>query len=220
MKEHSIDQQLRYLTEISIKLRRIGFDVAPIEDCHLTVSWNGCVLCRISGFGSVAYRPQDVEVNNAQAELQSVIDMANMTSEYMAMLEYVPQLRVNGLEGDYRVLADFGDSVLVGHPSEYGVRFVVWGWDHDRKGVHHGRHFLEDYEAAKRDFTVCSGLVPGDAFFAPEQLTEIYRALVFVREQDDDLSIGRDRKLQDIMKQIRRLLPEGSKQEQIIEQTM
>ena len=32
---------------------------------------------------------------------------------------------MSGLEGDYRILADFGDAVLAGHPSERGVRFVT-----------------------------------------------------------------------------------------------
>ena len=46
------------------------------------------------------------------------------------------------------VLADFGDAVLAGHPSERGVQFVTWEWDFDREGVHHGHYFQDDYDAA------------------------------------------------------------------------
>ena len=62
-------------------------------------------------------------------------------------------------------------------PSERGVQFVTWEWDFDRKGVHHGHYFQDDYDAAKRDFTVRGRLVQKDALFEPEQLAEIYRAL-------------------------------------------
>ena len=33
------------------------------------------------------------------------------------------------------------------------------------------------YASAKRDFAVRSGLIPGDALFSPEQLTEVYRSI-------------------------------------------
>ena len=125
----------------------------------------------------------------------------------MAILEYAPQLKATDLTGDYRILADFGDAVLAGHPTERGVQFVTWEWDFDRKGVHHGHYFQGDYEAAKCDFTVRSGLVPKDALFEPEQLAEIYRALRFVREQDESLSFGRDRELAELMEQVGGLLP-------------
>ena len=136
-----------------------------------------------------------------------MIDTAKMTSEYMAILETAPRLKASGLHGDYRVLADFGDAVLVGHPTERGVQFVTWEWDYDREGVHHGHYFQNDYDAAKRDFTVRGGLVQKNALFEPEQLAEIYRALAFVREQDETLSCGRDRELAELMDQISGLLP-------------
>ncbi len=88
-----------------------------------------------------------------------------------------------------------------------GVQFVTWEWDFDREGVHHGHYFQDDYEAAKRDFTVRGGLVPKDALFEPEQLAEIYRALAFVREQDESLSFGRDQELAELMEQVGGLLP-------------
>ena len=199
--------QLRFLEETANQLRQNGFTVEPIEDHHLPVSIEKGRLCRISGKGSVLYRQENVDNIRAQDALQTVIDTVKMTSEYMAILETAPRLKASGLDGDYRVLADFGDAVLAGHPTERGVQFVTWEWDFDRKGVHHGHYFQNDYDAAKRDFTMRGGLVPKDALFEPEQLAEIYRALAFVREQDESLSFGRDRELEELMDQISGLLP-------------
>ena len=157
--------------------------------------------------GSVLYRQENVDSVRTQDALQSVIDTAKMTSEYMAILENAPRLKASGLHGDYRVLADFGSAVLAGHPTERGVQFVTWEWDFDREGIHHGHYFQQDYDAAKRDFTVRSNLVPKDTLFEPEQLAEIYCALAFVREQDETLSCGRDQELAELMDQVGGLLP-------------
>ena len=207
MNDQNGTAQLRYLEETAIRLRQNGFMVEPIEDHHLPVCWEKGRLCRISGRGSVLYRQENVDSVRTQDALQSVIDTAKMTSEYMAILETALRLKASGLTGDYRVLADFGSAVLAGHPTERGVQFVTWEWDFDREGVHHGHYFQDDYEAAKRDFTVRSGLVQKDALFEPEQLAEIYHALSFVREQDESLSFGRDQELAELMEQVGGLLP-------------
>ena len=192
MNDQNEAAQLRYLEEAAVRLTREGFGIGQIEDHHLPVSWNGNYLCRISGTGSVLYRQQNVDASGVQAKLQEVIDIAKLTSEYMAILERAPQLQANGLQGDYRILADFGDAVLAGHPTERGVQFVTWEWDQDRRGVHLGHYFQEDYERAKRDFAVRSGLVSKNALFEPEQLAELHRALAFVRERDESLTFGQD----------------------------
>ena len=210
MNDQNETAQLRYLEETAIRLRQNGFTVEPIEDHHLPVCWEKGRLCRVSGKGSVLYRQECVDVPGAQDALQAVIDTAKMTLEYMAILETATLLKAGGLTGDYRVLADFGDAVLAGHPTERGVQFVTWEWDFDREGVHHGHYFQDDYEAAKRDFTVRSGLVQKDALFEPEQLAEIYRALRLVREQDESLSFGRDQELTELMEQVGKSLPEAA----------
>ena len=207
MNDQNEPAQLRFLEETAIRLRQNGFTVEPIEDHHLPVCWEKGRLCRISGKSSVLYRQENVDSVRTQDALQSVIDTAKMTSEYMAILENAPRLKASGLHGDYRVLADFGSAVLAGHPTERGVQFVTWEWDFDREGVHHGHYFQDDYDAAKRDFTVRSGLVQKDALFEPEQLAEIYHALSFVREQDETLSFGRDQELAELMDQVGGLLP-------------
>ena len=207
MNDQNETTQLRFLEETATRLRQNGFTVEPIEDHHLPVCWEKGRLCRISGKGSVLYRQENMDSIRAQDALQVVIDTAKMTSEYMAILEYAPQLKATDLTGDYRILADFGDAVLAGHPTERGVQFVTWEWDFDREGVHQGHYFQDDYDAAKRDFTVRGGLIQKGALFEPEQLAEIYRALAFVREQDETLSCGRDRELVELMDQVGGLLP-------------
>ena len=207
MNNQSGTAQLRFLEETAIRLRQNGFTVEPIEDQHLPVCWEKGRLCHISGKGSVLYRQENMDSIRTQNALQSVIDIAKMTSEYMAILETALLLKASGLHGDYRVLADFGGAVLAGHPTERGVQFVTWEWDYDREGIHHGHYFQDNYDAAKRDFTVRSGLVQKDALFDPEQLAQIYHALSFVREQDETLSCGRDQELAELMEQISGLLP-------------
>ena len=219
MNDQNETAQLRYLEETAIRLRQNGFTVEPIEDHHLPVCWEKGRLCRISGKGSVLYR-QERAVPGAQDALQTVIDTAKMTSEYMAILETAPRLKASGLTGDYRVLADFSSAVLAGHPTERGVQFVTWEWDWDRKGVHHGHYFQNGYEEAKHDFVRRSGLLPKEALFEPEQLDEIHRALAFVCEQDEGLSIGREKEIKTIMEQIKCLLPESPEQTQTMEQSM
>ena len=200
-------RQLRYLEEVRTPLHRAGFETLPLEGAQLPVLWNDAPLCRITGKGSVFYRREDVDTPQAEDALYCVEDIAAKTLEYMTAMESAPQLKASGLDGDYRILADFGGTVLAGHPTERGVQFVTWEWDFDREGVHHGHYFQQDYDAAKRDFTLRSGLVQKDALFEPEQLAEIYRALRFVREQDETLSFGRDQELAELMEQVGGLLP-------------
>ena len=210
MNDQSGTAQLRFLEETAIRLLQNGFTVEPIEDHHLPVCWEKGRLCRISGKGSVYYRREDTDTPQAENALFCIEDIAAKTLEYMTAMETAPRLKATDLTGDYRILADFGDAVLAGHPTERGVQFVTWEWDFNREGVHHGHYFQDDYDAAKRDFTVRSGLVPKDALFEPEQLAEIYRALRLVREQDESLSFGRDQELAELMEQVGKSLPEAA----------
>lgn len=106
MNDQNETAQLRFLEETATRLRQNGFTVEPIKDHHLPVCWEKGRLCRVSGKGSVLYRQENVDSIRAQDALQTVIDIAKMTSEYMAILETAPRLKASGLDGDYRILAD------------------------------------------------------------------------------------------------------------------
>ena len=148
MNNSNTGRQLRYLEEVRSSLHRVGFETKPPEDCQLPILWNDAPLCRITGKGSVFYRREDVDTPQTEDALYRVEDIAAKTLEYMTAMEAAAQLKASGLDGDYRILADFGGTVLAGTPSKYGVQFVTWDWDYDRTGVSHGHYFMENYDKA------------------------------------------------------------------------
>ena len=209
MNDRNTEQQIHYLEEICVRLHRAGFETQPLEDSQLPVYWNGVPLCRITGKGSVFYRREDADTSQAEDALYRVEDIAAKTLEYMTTMESAPQLKASGLDGDYRILADFGDTVLAGTPSKHGVQFVTWDWDYDRTGVSHGHYFMENYDAAKRDFATRSGLVQKEQLFSPEQLTEIFRCCADSVDEDFfELTDTQEETIRGIQQQIRACVPD------------
>ena len=56
--------------------------------------------------------------DSRNAALDRATGIARITAEYMSQMEAAPQLTASGLKGDYRLLADFNDVVLAGHPTK------------------------------------------------------------------------------------------------------
>ena len=74
-------------------------------------------------------------VGGRQRVAPSDEDIAARTLEYMTAMETAPQPEASGLEGDYRILADFNGTILAGTHSKHGIQFVTWDRDYDRTDV-------------------------------------------------------------------------------------
>ena len=225
MNDRNTEQQLRYLEEVCTCLHRAGYETRPLEDSQLPVYWNGVPLCRITGKGSVFYRREDVGTPQAEEALIRAEDIAAQTLEYMVAMETAPQLKVSGLEGDYRILADFNGTVLAGTHSKHGVQFVTWDWDYDRTGLSHGHYFMEGYDEVKQDFAIRSGLIHKEQLFSPEQMTEIYRCCADSVDGDFfDLTAEQEKVIRSVQQQIEDCVPDMAErirqQEDTLEQTM
>ena len=209
MNNSNTGQQLRYLEEISISLHRVGFETKSLEDCERSILWNNAPLCRITGRGSVFYRREDVDTPQAEDALFRVEYIAAKTLEYMTAMEADPQLKASGLDEDYRILADSGGTVLAGTPSKHGVQFVTWDWDYDCTGVSHGHYFMENYDAAKRDFATRSGLIQKEQLFSPEQMAEIYRCCADSVDGDFfELTGEQEKMIRSVQQQIEECVPD------------
>ena len=102
-----------------------------------------------------------------------------------------------------------------------GAQFVTWEWDFDRKGVHAGHYFMENYETAKLDFAARAGLINEQRLFSDEQLAVIRNACEFALEADATLSYAEEKQLQSVQEQIELLLPQQTQEQRpTMEQTM
>lgn len=208
------DEKNRYFQELSRNLRHEGLTVKPeTEEGLLPVELDGQRLCLALDSGAIRYWREDAADERRSAALDRVTDVAKITAEYMRQLETAPQLTASGLTGDYRLLAEFNDTVLAGHPSKYGIQFVTWEWVQDRTALYQGNYYgpesgTDSYTAAKRNFATRSGLVPRSALFTPEQLAEVYRCIHESLESEYPITDERQKCLKSAAEQIERCVPD------------
>ena len=221
MNEELTPQKERFLREMEQKLRRRDLDARLLEDGLIHVRWNKQPLCSVDRDGIVRFRPADITGPEVDRQLRTVTQTAAQVKEYMQIFDRAPALKVVGLDDTYKVLADFGDAVLAEQFGKTGARFVTWEWDFDRKGVHAGHYFMENYEAAKLDFAARAGLINEQRLFSDEQLAVIRDACEFALEDDATLSYAEEKQLQSVQEQIELLLPQQTQEQRpTMEQTM
>ena len=221
MSEENISQKEKFLREVEQKLLRNELDTKLLQDGLIHVRWNEKPLCSVDRDGIVRFRPADITDPEVDRQLRMVIQTAAQTKEYMRIFERAPALKAVGLEDSFKVLADFGDAVLAGQLGKKGARFVTWEWDFDRRGVHAGHYFMENYEAAKQDFAIRAGLINEQRLFSDEQLAVIRNSGEFALEDDATLSYAEEKQLHSVQEQIELLLPkQEQEQRSTMEQTM
>ena len=221
MNEELTPQKERFLQEVERKLLRKELDARLLEEGLVHVRWNKQPLCSVDRDGIVRFRPADITGPEVDRQLRTVIQTAGHVKEYMRVFARAPVLKAVGLDDTHKVLADFGDAVLAGQLGKKGAKFVTWEWDFDRKGVHAGHYFMENYEAAKLDFAARAGLINEQRLFSDEQLAVIRNACAFALEADATLSYAEDKQLQSVQEQIELLLPQQERnQHPTMEQTM
>ena len=215
MSEENAPQEEKFLREVEQQLLRKELDAKLLEDGLIYVRWNEQPLCSVDRDGIVRFRPVDITGPEVDRQIRTVIQAAGQVKEYMRIFERAPALKAVGLEDSYKVLADFGDAVLAGRYCKTGAKFVTWEWDFDRQGVHAGHYFMENYEAAKKDFAVRAGLVERQRLFSDEQLAVIRNACEFALEADATLSYAEEKQLHSVQEQIERLLPQQEQEQHL-----
>ncbi len=175
----------KYLTELSRRLSMDGIQSAIKEDRRLEVSLHGQPVLFVSPDSDVFLLPAGSKNEEASELYHQVAITADEVYGYVEAMEHTPLLRASGLQEKFHLLADFGGAVLAGQEREngQGYQFVTWTWDYDHIGVSHGHYYEEDFQSAKRDFAVRSGLISNAQFFTPEELTELYRATDYLLEE-------------------------------------
>ena len=208
MKEINEETRDRYYKEVSRRLSGAGFEPQPQEDGLLPVDWEGSRLCRVTAGGGAQFREEHLEREGGRAAFDRVTEIAATTAEYMRLMETAPRLVAQGLEGDYRLLADFNGAVLAGHPTIHGTEFVTWEWDYQHTGMWQGHYYGDNFTGAKQDFAVRSGLIPQAMVFSEKQLIDLCRCCKqALASPDSTFSYEDERRIGELQEQIERLSP-------------
>ena len=204
------DHQTKYLSEVGRRLRREGFTVQPEYSGLLPIEKDAHQICNVNVHGNVSYDPDQVRRNGLEDALDQVRCIADETLTYTKQMAVAPPLVANGLSGDYRLLAEFGNVVLAGHERErgYGVEFVTWERIRDGTELWQGHYYDNDYAAAKQDFAVRSGLIPSGLLFTQDQLAVIFDAAQHMTALGLVSNPEQEKLLEQIMEQVEEVVPQ------------
>ena len=199
-----------YFKELSTVLRQAGFTASPEQEEFLPVEWEGQALCRITSEGRILYQREAICTDDLSDALMRAEEIADTVREYVEAVQNAPLLHASGLHEDFRLLADFGGAVLAGRERSGGAgyQFVTWTWDYDRTGVSHGHYYEGNFQSAKQDFAVRSGLISRAQLFTPEELTELYRATDHFLEEGPEPDSGQLKAIQEARTKIEYTVPD------------
>lgn len=200
----------KYFAELARRLRAAGITAGHPEKNRLTVLLNNQPVLSVSAGSDVFLLPAGSNQPEAGELYHKVAQTADEVYAYVEAVQTAPLLHASGLSEKFHLLADFGGAVLAGRELEngWGYQFVTWIWDHDRTGVSHGHYYEEDFQGAKQDFAVRSGLFSKAQLFSPEELTQLYRATDYLLDEGPEPEDGQLKALQTSRTKIEYTVPD------------
>ena len=200
----------KYFAELARRLRAAGITAGHPEKNRLTVLLNNQPVLSVSAGSDVFLLPAGSNQPEAGELYHKVAQTADEVYAYVEAVQTAPLLHASGLSEKFHLLAVFGGAVLAGRELEngWGYQFVTWIWDHDRTGVSHGHYYEEDFQGAKQDFAVRSGLISKAQLFSPEELTQLYRATDYLLDEGPEPEDGQIKALQTSRTKIEYTVPD------------
>ena len=200
----------KYFTELAHRLQAAGITTGHPERNQLTVLLNDQPVLFVSSESDVFLLPAGSNPPEASELYHKVAQTAEEVYAYVEAIQTAPLLHASGLSEKFHLLADFGGAVLAGRElgNGWGYQFVTWIWDHDRTGVSHGHYYEEDFQGAKQDFAVRSGLISKAQLFLPEELTQLYRATDYLLAEGPEPEDGQLKALQTSRTKIEYTVPD------------
>ena len=200
----------KYFAELARRLRAAGITTGHPEKNRLTVLLNNQPVLSVSAGSDVFLLPAGSNQPEAGELYHKVAQTADEVYAYVEAVQTAPLLHASGLSEKFHLLADFGGAVLAGRELEngWGYQFVTWIWDHNRTGVSHGHYYEEDFQGAKQDFAVRSGLISKAQLFSPEELTQLYRATDYLLDEGPEPEDGQLKALQTSRTKIEYTVPD------------
>ena len=149
---------------------------------------------------------EELEAPARKLDYDTLLPLHNKVTEMVAAWEKAQPMPIKDVAA-FRLLSEYNNVVLAARDDgTHGLHFTTWEYSYDRKGVGHG-HYTSDYEWAKKDFATRSGLIQEKLLFQPEQLKQIYSALLFQGRNDDELTYTMEKELHAVIEKLESICP-------------
>lgn len=150
---------------------------------------------------------EELEAPARKLVYDMLLPLHNKVTEMVAAWEKAQPMLIKDVD-KFRLLSEYNNIVLAARDDgAYGLHFTTWEYSYDRSGVGYG-HYTTDYESAKKDFATRSGLIQEKLLFQPEQLKQIYSALLFQGRNDDELTYTMEKELHAVIEKLESICPE------------
>jgi len=209
----------RYFQEICRRVKPYNIEAEGLkENGAFYFSFGGDPLCHVAPNGSNYHFAEHLDTEEKKGFCSLVSEISEDTRVYVQAVENAPSLQTADLRDGYKLLGEYGNVVLAGKDlGEYGFEFVTWKYTYDRKGVTLGHYYHNDYEGAKEDFAVRSGLINEQKLFKDKELQVIYHTLEQGRRYIPFLAFDQEKEILDTQNRIEEISPkavEAFKEEQ------
>ena len=200
----------KFFAELSRRLQEEQIESAVVGEDRLEVSLGGQPVLVVSPSADVFLLPAGSGSEEASELYHRAAPLAGEVYAYVEAVQNAPLLCASSLKNAFHLLADFGGAVLAGKElsNGRGYQFNTWIWNYDRTVLIYGHNYMGEFQSAKQDFAVRSGLISNAQLFTPEQLTELYRAADYYLETGPELEDSQLKALQEARTKIEHTVPD------------
>lgn len=164
----------RFLIQVRENLPKHENVTVWLDDSALKVGYGGSGSFEIRYPGGVCYNAATEKTEEFYKLVEEADKTFKTVKEYIDLMDNSPELKARDFNMPYKKLAEFNGVVLGGveHQSNRSFEFTTWSYGNN--ALYHG-HYFTDYEKAKEDFAVRSGLIQSERLFNDKEIMQVYR---------------------------------------------
>ncbi len=166
----------KFLQQVYGRINKQENPLVKLNDDCIEILEGDKVIFKIDGKGSMFYSA-DKQLSNIVDKLHKEIQpIVCSVDEYLKVMENALPLQARDFDMPYKKLAEFNGVVLGGTEHESTGDFEFATWNLSNNALYHG-HYYTDYEKAKEDFAIRSGLIDENKIFEDKQLVQIFHCI-------------------------------------------
>ena len=171
----------RFLIQVKQNLPEHEGVTTWVEDSALNVGYGKSESFEIRYPGGICYNAATEKTDEFYKLVEEADKAFKTVKEYIDLMDNAPELSARDFNMPYKLLAEFNGVVLGGIEHRSNNTFEFTTWSYANNSLYHG-HYFTDYEKAKEDFAVRSGLLQATKLFTDKEMMQIYVLLLISPE--------------------------------------